>query len=77
MAENLDTLGYRMTRLEAELANAEREIEALESQLHALKDDAANRERSQLKAGVIFLGGLIFTLFGVIWANLGQIMPGR
>ena len=70
MASEFDILAYRITRLEAELEKAEREIEEL-------RDGAADRERNQLKAGVIFLGGLIMTLFGVIWANLGVIFPGR
>ena len=70
MASEFDILAYRITRLEADLEKAEREIEEL-------RDGAADRERNHLKAGVIILGSLIMTLFGVIWANLGVIFPGR
>ena len=70
LASEFDILAYRITRLEADLEKAEREIEEL-------RDGAADRERNHLKAGVIILGSLIMTLFGVIWANLGVIFPGR
>jgi hypothetical protein len=70
MADNLEILMWRLTRLEAELTNVEKQVEALKAEI-------AVRDKGQLKAGVIFLGGLIFTLVGVIWANLGLIMPGR
>lgn len=70
MPENLETLAYRLTRLEAEIKNAEMEIEVL-------RKEADARERGLFKAGIAGLGLIVTTLLGILWANLGTIMPGR
>jgi hypothetical protein len=65
-----ETLAWRVARLEADLLRAERKIEELEK-------EADDRERTYWRSGVVFLGGIVLTLIGVIWANLGTIFPGR
>jgi uncharacterized membrane protein YjjP (DUF1212 family) len=70
MPESEGTIAWRVQRLETELKEAEREIDALRA-------EADSRERGYWRAGVIFLGGVVMTLFGIIWTNLGTIFPGR
>lgn len=68
----LDTLSYRVSHLEAELAAAEKDIaalrEATQNGLNNLRDESARRERNQLIAGIVFLGGIITTLGSVLWS---------
>lgn len=70
MTDDPKTLAYRLTRLEAELRNAEGEIDKLRTEADA-------RERGLFKAGIAGLGLVVTTLLGILWANLGTIMPGR
>jgi hypothetical protein len=45
--------------------------------MKVLRDKVDARERNLFIAGITFLGGIILTLIGVLWANLGAIFPGR
>lgn len=70
MTDNTETLRYRVERLEAELQNTEDDLAALEAKIES-------RDRNQLIAGVVFLGGIVTTLIGVIWANLSLFIHGK
>ena len=74
-------LAWRVGRLEDALQardlKHEREITDLEHEVKLLRDKGEARERNLFVAGITFLGGIILTLIGVIWANLGAIFPGR
>jgi hypothetical protein len=76
-----EALAWRVARLEAaldaEVARRERECSALENDMKVLRDKVDTRERNLFIAGITFLGGIILTLIGVLWANLGAIFPGR
>jgi hypothetical protein len=45
--------------------------------MRVVRDKTDARERNLFIAGITFLGGIILTLIGVLWANLGAIFPGR
>lgn len=70
-------LAIAQTRLEKETARLEQNEADLERQIKELRDKTDQRERNLFVAGITFLGGIILTLIGVIWANLGAIFPGR
>ena len=65
-----EALAWRVARLEAQQEKLERELDALRAEAEA-------REKGYWRSGVIFLGGLVATLIGIIWANLGTIIPNR
>lgn len=69
MSDNAEFIKYRIERLEAELEEAERRIAEIERGI-------VIRERNQLITGIIFLGGLVSTLFGVIWLYRKIIFQG-
>jgi len=88
MTEAESVLAYRLTRLEAELANEalrrERTEAAFKAALDAFEESAElrererlDRERKNLWAGIVFLGTIITTLGGVIWAYRGVIFGGK
>ena len=54
-------LGYR-------LAEAERDIKRLESEIKQMRREAETRERARLRAGIGALGSAVLTLIGIIWA---------
>lgn len=68
MTDN-QVLLYRIERLERELQGAEKRLEEIETGI-------VTRERNQLITGIIFLGGLVSTLFGVIWLYRKIIFQG-
>lgn len=70
MPDTPQNIAYRLARMEAEVKN-------LELELDKLRDEAAVRERGLFKAGIAGLGLVVTTLIGILWANLGTIMPGR
>jgi hypothetical protein len=70
MTDNDRVMLYRIDRLEAELSKAEKDIADLRS-------EADSRERGYYRAGVVFLGGVVLALIGVVWANLGAYLAGR
>lgn len=69
MTDGNEIILYRMQRLEAELVDAEKRLEVIEQGI-------VTRERNQLITGIIFLGGLVSTLFGVIWLYRKIIFQG-
>jgi hypothetical protein len=70
MPDTPQNLSYRLARMETEMKEAKVEIEKL-------REEAAVRERNMFKAGIAGLGLVVTTLIGILWANLGTIMPGR
>jgi hypothetical protein len=76
-----EALSWRLERLEkaldAEIARRERECADMENEIKVLREKTDVRERNLFIAGITFLGGIILTLIGVLWANLGAIFPGR
>lgn len=69
--------------LEMRINEQARNIQKLEDRLAKLLEDvheaeSARRaqERNMLLAGITFLGGVIFTLIGVIWKYIVPVMKG-
>lgn len=76
-----ETIPWRVAALEEALKEQktlhEKEVSHLETEISKLRERFDARERNMFIAGITFLGGIIFSLIGVIWANLGAIFPGR
>lgn len=82
MPENSqESVPWRVARLEdairEQAARHERETASLKDELKAVREKMDSRDRGLQVAGILFLLGIIGTLCGVIWANLGNILPPR
>lgn len=63
-----ETLPWRVRKLEDEIAE-------LRAEVKDQREKGDVRERNFFVAGITFLGGIIFSLIAVLWANLGAIFP--
>ena len=59
------------------IATLEASHATLQERVEKMKADAVTRERNAMRTGLIFLGTMILSLIGVIWANLELIVGGQ
>lgn len=67
---------YRIEQLEREVAAQATELKSIEARLAARDAERSAAERKQLITGIIFLGGIITTLAGVLWTYRAVIFRG-
>lgn len=67
---------YRIEQLERQVREQADELKTIEDRLAARELERTAAERKQLLAGIIFLGGVITTLGGVIWSYRDIIFRG-
>ncbi len=72
----LGLLAYKVTQLEEGRKEDKAVIASLKVELETLETTMAERERKQLVAGISALGGLVLTLFGLIWSYRSIIVRG-
>ncbi len=72
-----DLLAYRVSQLEKLVQDQAAELAAIEERNAQRDRERAAQEQKQLLYGISFLGGIILTLFGVIWNFRGVIFRGQ
>lgn len=73
----METLLYRVSHLEKMVIEQATELAAIEDRNAQRDRERAAQEQKQLLYGISFLGGIILTLFGVIWNFRGVIFRGQ
>ncbi len=76
-ATNVALIMHRLNDQDKAIGALEKAIDALKQELVNRDTARAERERRSLIAGIIFLGSIITSLGGVIWAYRAMIFQGR
>jgi hypothetical protein len=76
-----ETIPWRLSQLEkrvdAQDVRNEKQIEAIETEVHKLRDRLEQKERSFLLWSIASLLSLLGGIIVLVWANLGAILSGR
>lgn len=72
-----ELLAYRVEKLETLVSEQAKELAAIESRNAERDAERDKKERNQLIAGILFLGGVITTLATVIWNYRSVIFKGN
>jgi hypothetical protein len=58
---------YKIAQLEAWVTDLQQDNKNLHAEISQMKADDAAKERQLLMVGITTLGGIVVTLFGVLW----------
>lgn len=68
---------YRLEQAEDQIRALREREQKLEAKIEAREQERAAEERRRLVAGIMFLGGVIMSLVGIIWTFRSDILGGK
>ena len=77
LSERILEAELHIKQVSADHAELQAKHATLQERVEKMKADAVTRERNAMRTGLIFLGTMILSLIGVIWANLELIVGGQ
>ncbi len=76
LARKVAVLETLVAKNDEHVSDQKAAITKLEAKVEAMKQEATDRERNAMRAGIAFLGTAVLALIGVVWSYRSLIVGG-